>query len=230
MISTCCAEKIIEVGNVVMVQIDPLSSYLGVKKMDSFRTTDVRAVLAPVVALAAEMGVTILGVPHFNKKMDVTNVLLRISDSLAFGATARHVYAIVNDADHERKLMVKGKNNLAPARQQALAYKFAEKIVAQDPANDEAITAKQLGCPGCSITKQRPSSIVRAWLRLATKYLTLLDKSDGLASNRPGTHGRHTSSAALAHIRTCPVFYARHFPKLGPRFSVMTARWCCPDS
>jgi hypothetical protein len=32
---------------------------------------------------------------------------------VTFGATARHVYAVVDDAENERKLFVKGKNNLA---------------------------------------------------------------------------------------------------------------------
>jgi hypothetical protein len=39
------SQKNIEVGDVRMVQIDPISAYLGVGKVDSFRTTDVRAVL-----------------------------------------------------------------------------------------------------------------------------------------------------------------------------------------
>src|SRR5262249_9830922 len=38
--------KVVEVGNVVAIEIDPISAYLGPKKMDSFRTTDVRAVLS----------------------------------------------------------------------------------------------------------------------------------------------------------------------------------------
>lgn len=48
-------QKIEEVSDVRMVQIDPISAYLGVGKVDSYRTTDVRAVLAPLVDLAAEM-------------------------------------------------------------------------------------------------------------------------------------------------------------------------------
>jgi hypothetical protein len=62
-------------------------------------------VLAPLVDLAAELKVAIVGIMHFNKKVDVTNALLRISDSLAFGATARHVYAVVDDAENKRKLI-----------------------------------------------------------------------------------------------------------------------------
>ena len=134
-------KKIAEIGDVVMVQIDPVTAYLGVKKVDSFRTTDVRAVLTPIVSLAEETKVAMLGMLHFNKKTDVTNALLRISDSLAFGATARHVYAIVDDGDHDRKLMVKGKNNLARKGQKALAYEFAEKEVGKDVETGNPIMA-----------------------------------------------------------------------------------------
>jgi putative DNA primase/helicase len=134
-------KKVTAIGDVVMVQIDPMSAYLGVGKVNSFRTTDVRAVLAPLVQLAAELKIAVLGILHFNKKLDVTNALLRISDSLAFGATARHVYAIIDDAEHGRKLMVKGKNNLAPGKQKALAYTFSEKVVDSDPVSGRPITA-----------------------------------------------------------------------------------------
>jgi hypothetical protein len=122
-------EKITAIGNVNLVLIDPISAYLGVGKVDSFRTTDVRAVLAPLVDLAAELKVAIIGVLHFNKKVDVTNALLRISDSLAFGATARHVYAVVDDEQNKRKLVVKAKNNLATSAQKALAYNFGVREV-----------------------------------------------------------------------------------------------------
>jgi hypothetical protein len=114
--------KVIEVGDVAMIVIDPITAYLGVGKVDSFRATDVRAVLSPLKELAEELRVSVLGIMHFNKKIDVTNVLLRISDSLAYGAAARHVYAIVNDPDNHRRLFVKGKNNLAHHNQKTLAF------------------------------------------------------------------------------------------------------------
>ena len=105
--------KIIEIGDVRLVLIDPISAYLGVGKVDSFRGTDVRAVLTPLTTLAVETKVAVIGVMHFNKKTDVTNALLRISDSLAFGAVARHVYGVIDDAENKRKLFVRAKNNVA---------------------------------------------------------------------------------------------------------------------
>ena len=135
--------KIGEVGDVVLVLIDPISAYLGVGKMDSYRTTDVRAVLGPLVDLAAELKISIVAIMHFNKKVDITNALLRISDSLAFSAAARHVYGVINDTDNKRKLMVRAKNNLAAntAEQTTLAFTFAAREVGDDPNACKTIVA-----------------------------------------------------------------------------------------
>jgi hypothetical protein len=133
-------QKIAEVGDVKLVLIDPISAYLGIGKVDSFRTTDVRAVLAPLVDLAAELKIAVTGIMHFNKKVDVTNALLRISDSLAFAATARHVYAVVDDPAGKRKLFVKAKNNLAPDGQ-ALAYNISVGDGGKDYRTGQTIEA-----------------------------------------------------------------------------------------
>ena len=135
--------KIDEIGNVVLVLIDPISAYLGVGKVDSYRTTDVRAVLGPVVSLAAELKLAVIGIMHFNKKLDVTNALLRISDSLAYGATARHVYGVINDAENDRKLVVRAKNNLAlnTAEQTTLAFGIGAREVGVDPNSGKPIVA-----------------------------------------------------------------------------------------
>jgi putative DNA primase/helicase len=137
-------EKVLRFGNVRLIQIDPITAYLGVRQMDSFRTTDVRAVLGPVTDLASELMVSIVGIMHFNKKTDVTNALLRISDSLAFGATARDVYAVVDDSENNRKLLVKGKNNLAPHDSKALAYGFGAREVGKDKKTGSAIWAPHI--------------------------------------------------------------------------------------
>jgi putative DNA primase/helicase len=133
-------QKIEEVGGVVLIVIDPMSAYLGVGKIDSFRTTDVRGVLSPLTDLAAEKQVAIIGVVHFDKKADVHNAMLRISDSLAFVATARHCYVVVDDAENERRLFVKAKNNLAPDTK-ALSYSVGVAAVGQDDQTKETIWA-----------------------------------------------------------------------------------------
>ena len=137
-------EKVLRFGNVKQIQIDPITAYLGTRQMDSFRTTDVRSVLGPVTEFASEVMASVVGIMHFNKKTDVTNALLRISDSLAFGATARHVYAVVDDAENKRKLLVKGKNNLAPHDTKALAYSFGAREVGTDEKTGAAIWAPHI--------------------------------------------------------------------------------------
>jgi putative DNA primase/helicase len=137
------SRKIDEIGDVVMVIIDPMSAYLGVGKVDTYRTSDVRGVLAPLVKLAAEKRALVLGILHFNKQTDVTNALLRISDSLAFGATARHCYVVVDDTENKRRLFVRAKNNLAPDTK-ALAYSISTLCVGQDDATGEAIHAPRI--------------------------------------------------------------------------------------
>jgi hypothetical protein len=137
-------QKVAEVGDVRVILIDPISAYLGVKKIDSFRTTDVRAILGPLKELAAELQVLVLGIMHFNKKVDVTNALLRISDSLAFGATARHVYAVIDEAENQRKLFVRAKNNLASRDLKALAFGFGARNVGTDPKTKQPIWAPHI--------------------------------------------------------------------------------------
>src|SRR5262249_1500632 len=43
------------IGNVVLVIIDPISAYLGVGKVDSRQSTDVRGVLTPLTKLAEDL-------------------------------------------------------------------------------------------------------------------------------------------------------------------------------
>ena len=134
--------KIIEVGNVVVVLIDPISAYLGIGKVDSYRDTDVRAALAPLKDLAEEMKVAIITVMHFNKKIDITNALLRVSNSMAFVGLPRHAYGVINDAENDRKLFVRAKNNdTAQTDNQTMAFHFNTNEVGTDPETGETIRA-----------------------------------------------------------------------------------------
>jgi hypothetical protein len=137
-------QKIEQLGDVIAIEIDPITAYLGSGKngVDSFRDTDVRAVLGPLVQLAGEHRIAIIAIMHFNKKTDVTNALLRISNSLAFGGVARHVFAITKDAANARRLMARAKNNIASeANNQTLAFHFETKQVGKDWRDERPIEA-----------------------------------------------------------------------------------------
>jgi putative DNA primase/helicase len=125
-------KAITRIGNVVLVIIDPVSAYLGVGKVDSRSATDVRGVLTPLKAMAEELHVAVIGIAHFNKKDDIKSALLRVSDSIAYVAAARHVYAVLDDPeDKDGKLFIKAKNNLARDTK-ALRYGIGVKTVGHD--------------------------------------------------------------------------------------------------
>jgi putative DNA primase/helicase len=133
--------KIEQVGDVVLIIIDPMSAYIGTGKVNSHMTADVRGFLAPLVNLAAEKRVAMIGIMHFNKKNDVTDAMLRIADSLAYVAAARHVYVVVDDAEVEnRRLFVKAKNNLSHDNK-ALSYFTSAKMVGTDEKTGKEIWA-----------------------------------------------------------------------------------------
>jgi hypothetical protein len=110
-------------------------------KVNSHMSADVRGFLAPLVNLAAEKRVAIVGIMHFNKKSDVTNAMLRIADSLAYVAAARRVYFVVDDGEVEnRRLFVKAKNNLS-ADNKVLSYFTSAKMVGADEKTGKEIWA-----------------------------------------------------------------------------------------
>jgi hypothetical protein len=133
--------KIAEIGNVVLIIIDPITAYLGVGEVDSFRDADVRAVLAPLQDLAAELHAAVIAIMHFNKKVDVLNLLLRVCNSIAFTAAARHAFGVVYDADNHRRLLVRGKNNLTKRDDRALAFRVDAYEVGHDKRNGLPIEA-----------------------------------------------------------------------------------------
>ncbi len=107
-----------------LVIIDPISSYMGGKaKGDTFKNSEVRAMLTPLAEWAARLSVAVIAVSHFNKSGN-GRAIYRVTDSLAFTAAARSVWLTAEDKDDpKRRLLLKGKLNIAndPG---GLAYKI----------------------------------------------------------------------------------------------------------
>jgi hypothetical protein len=107
----------------VLVIIDPVSAYLGMA--NSYRDSDVRAILAPLHALAERTGAAIWGVMHLTKDQQ-RQPLYRAQGSIGFVGAARLVLAVgadPNDESHERRFLMPVKSNLcAPAA--TLAYRI----------------------------------------------------------------------------------------------------------
>ncbi len=79
-----------------LVVIDPITAYLGATNANS--NAEVRSVLAPLVNLAAERNVTIIGINHFNKKQG-ESYIYRGLGSTAFVAQSRSSWGIMIDKD-----------------------------------------------------------------------------------------------------------------------------------
>ncbi len=119
-------EAIGHVGDVRLVIIDPVSSYLG--KVDSHKNAEVRTVLEPIGELASRLRVAVVAVTHFSKGGG-TSANTRIIGSIAFVAAARAAFIVSRDPDDEnRRLFVPSKNNLGPDRD-GLAFRIETREV-----------------------------------------------------------------------------------------------------
>jgi hypothetical protein len=125
-------QKIREIGDVALVIIDPISSYMG--KADSHKNSEVRGALEPASEMAERMRVAILSITHFSKAGSGTTAkaLHRFIGSIAFVGAPRAAFAVIADADNEaRMLVLHAKNNMAP-KPQGLAYRLLQTIVCDD--------------------------------------------------------------------------------------------------
>ena len=116
-------EAIESTPNCKVVVIDPIGAF--VSNTDTHRDSDVRSVLMPMLAIAAEKRVALLLVLHLNKRGD-GDAMTRVSGSIAWTALARTAYLVANDPDNSnRKLLASLKSNIArPAP--TLAYSIQE--------------------------------------------------------------------------------------------------------
>ena len=123
--------KVAEVGDVVLIAIDPITAYMG--DTESRKNTAVRAVLDPLNEMADRTGVCILSVTHFRKQGSGETggkAAHRFIDSIAFVAGPRVCLAVVDDGQNSgRRLLLPVKGNLS-AEPAGLAFSFEKCEVA----------------------------------------------------------------------------------------------------
>jgi hypothetical protein len=151
-----------DVGDCRLVAIDPVTAYLG-DRHDSHKTADVRALLAPLAALAARYETAVVAISHLNKSQGAA--MYRTTGSLAFVAAARAAWCVTRDRENPaRRLLLPIKNNLGNDRA-GLAYSICDGRVAWEAgpvsvSADEALGAKAERSPG-----PEPAVEAEAWLK-----------------------------------------------------------------
>jgi predicted ATP-dependent serine protease len=118
--------KVREIGDVALVVVDPITSYMG-DKIDSHRTTDVRAVLEPIAGWAEQNRIAVLGITH-PPKAAPAKAIHALVGSIAYVAAARLVFLVVEEPETKRRLLLPVKNNLG-ALAPGLAYMLAQTLV-----------------------------------------------------------------------------------------------------
>ena len=137
-------EKVIqEVGNVGLVVIDPITNYLGSKKMNM--EEEIRGgILMPLSLVAKANNCSIITVGHLNKRGSDAAVLQRLMGCAAFAGVARDVFIFGNDPDDEDKyahVMSEIRNKSAPK----LKYKTEAVQVEWKGKTSEVIKVKWVG-------------------------------------------------------------------------------------
>ncbi len=104
--------------------LDPVLAFTGNK--DTHKSSDVRAVMAPLAEMADATGCTIEAIIHLNKKSGEFNSIYRLTGSLDFAAAARSVMVVGKHPDIEgRRVFAPVKMNLS-AMPASLEYSFLE--------------------------------------------------------------------------------------------------------
>ena len=119
-------ERLIQqIGDVVCVIIDPISSYMG--DTDSHKLTAVSPVFSQVADFAERNDIGTLAV-HHPPKQNSGKALHAFSGSLAFVSGPRLAFVVVDEAEKNRKLLLPVKTNLGPPAP-GIGYRIAEASV-----------------------------------------------------------------------------------------------------
>ena len=119
-------EKCRTVGDVALVIVDPLVSFMGSRQgrtLNTYNDMEVRKALAPLKDLAESLRVAVAAIRHY-RKGGVTDAMEAGGGSVAFAALVRVIIAALPDPFREGSyLLAVAKNNLVKKSQRpALAY------------------------------------------------------------------------------------------------------------
>ena len=119
-------ERVREIGDVKLIIIDPPAAYLG-SKVDAYKESDVRRILAPLTKLAQETGALVLLIVHLNKRTD-GGAQQRFGGSTAWVAAPRVAFLVTEEDGTKKRFMLPVKNNLGDDRT-GFEYHIVEKLI-----------------------------------------------------------------------------------------------------
>ena len=118
-----------------LVILDPILAFMG-KKADTHKSSDVRAVLAPIGSMAERTGCAFLAVLHLNKRSTEGSSIYRLMASLDFAAAARAVFIVGrNPDDSDQRVFAAVKTNLS-AMPSSLGFHFEQGLFTWDGVVD----------------------------------------------------------------------------------------------
>jgi hypothetical protein len=176
-------------GDCRVIIVDPFNAYFGTH-LDSYRDTDVRSILAPLVELAERHNVAVIAVMHLNKS-PANKAIYRGLGSVGFMAAARTVWLLScdpDDPDSKRRLLTPCKHNvlISPT---GLAFELVDgKVVFE---NEPITMSSDEALDGGSTVEAVVRDEAVAWLRdtltpgksLASTELDKMAEAEGIKSS-----------------------------------------------
>jgi hypothetical protein len=132
-------KQIAEIGDVALVVIDPVTNYLGSKKMNA--EEEMRGILMPLADVAKVHDCAIITVGHLNKRGAEATANQRLMGAAAFGGVARNTFMFGPDPEEEDKyahVMAETRDKSAPK----LKYRTKAVKVAWGDSESDVISVK----------------------------------------------------------------------------------------
>ena len=106
-------EALSQIDDLKLLILDPIVGIVGNSK-DSYKATEVRKALEPLLEMVRKKGAAVIGITHFAKAQSSGNAgaLDRVIGSQAWGAVARVVVCCDRSDDLQTNIMAMVKNNL----------------------------------------------------------------------------------------------------------------------
>jgi energy-coupling factor transporter ATP-binding protein EcfA2 len=103
-----------KIGDISLLIVDPI---VNAVRGDSHKNTETRRSLQPLVDLATQLDVAVLGISHYTKGTEGRDPVERVTGSLAFGALPRIIMGaakVSSEAGSADRILVRAKSNIGP--------------------------------------------------------------------------------------------------------------------